>query len=180
MWITEIEHRILLWIQESIRNPLLTAFFRIYTHMGDSGCLWILITLILFFPKQTRKTGFLCAGSLIGSLIIINAILKNVVGRVRPYETFTDLQLLIAKADDASFPSGHTGAAFACCWVIFRTQPAGFGIPTLTLAGLMGLSRLYVGIHYPSDVLFGALTGIAIGEEMVRLGRRAGKKRTVS
>lgn len=170
-WITGIDHSILLWIQEVIRTPVLTAFFRTYTHMGDKGLLWICLTIVLLFPKKTRKTGFLCAGSLIGSLLINNEILKKLVARTRPFDAFSDLVPLVGRPGGDSFPSGHTGAAFAFCWVIFRTQPKKFGIPALILAGLMGLSRLYVGVHYPTDVIAGMITGILIGEVMVRLGK---------
>lgn len=170
-WITNIDHNILLWIQEVIRTPILTAFFRTYTHMGDKGLLWICLTIGLLFSKKTRRTGFLCAGGLIGSLLINNEILKRLVARPRPFDAFSDLVALVGRPGGDSFPSGHTGGAFAFCWVVFRTMPKRYGIPALILAVLMGISRLYVGVHYPTDVLGGMLTGIAIGEIMVRLGR---------
>lgn len=170
-WITAIDYRILLWIQEFIRTPLLTAIFRTYTYMGDKGLLWICLTIGLLFFKATRRTGFLCAGSLIGSLLINNELLKRLVARTRPFDAFLDLKPLVGRPGGDSFPSGHTGAAFAFSWVVFRTQPKKYGIPALVLAALMGISRLYVGVHYPTDVLGGMLTGIVIGELMVRLGK---------
>lgn len=170
-WITAMDYHILLWIQESVRTPLLTVIFRVYTHMGDKGLLWICLTIGLLFFKATRRTGFLCAGSLIGSLLINNELLKRLVERPRPYDAFSDLEPLVGPPGGSSFPSGHTGAAFAFSWVVFRTQPKKYGIPALILAALMGISRLYVGVHYPTDVLGGMITGIAIGEVMVRLGK---------
>lgn len=176
-WITGIDHSILLWIQEVIRTPILTAILRTYSRMGDRGLIWICLTLVLIVLKKTRTTGFLCAGSLLGSLLINNEILKKLVARVRPFDAYTDLVPLVGRPGGDSFPSGHTGAAFAFCWVVFRTMPKKFGIPALILAALMGLSRLYVGVHYPTDVIAGMITGILIGELMVRLGKWNGKKR---
>lgn len=170
-WITTVDYRVLLWIQEFVRTPLLTAVFRFYTHLGDKGLLWICLTIGLLFFKKTRKTGFLCAGSLIGSLLVNNELLKRLVARMRPFDAFADLEALVGRPGGDSFPSGHTGAAFAFSWVVFRTQPKKYGIPALILAALMGISRLYVGVHYPTDVLGGMITGIGIGEVMVRIGK---------
>ncbi len=170
-WITGMDHAVLLWIQECVRTPVLTAAFRVYTHMGDKGLLWICLTIGLLFMRKTRKTGFLCAGGLIGSLLINNEILKRIVDRPRPFDAFSDIEALVSRPGGDSFPSGHTGAAFAFCWIAFRCLPKRYGIPALILAALMGFSRLYVGVHYPTDVLGGMITGIIIGEIMVRLGR---------
>ena len=170
-WITTVDHNILLWIQEFVRTELLTTFFRVYTHMGDGGILWICLTIGLLFPKETRKTGFLCAGGMLASLLINNQLLKHLVNRPRPFDAFSDLAALVGRPGGSSFPSGHTGAAFAFGWVVFRTMPKGYGIAALLIAVLMGFSRLYVGVHYPTDVLAGMITGIIIGEVMVRLGK---------
>lgn len=97
------------------------------------------------------------------SLLINNILLKNLVARIRPYEVIEGLTCLVRQPRDYSFPSGHTTTSFAAAWVMFRQLPKRFGVPALVLAILIALSRLYVGVHYPSDVLFGALDGIAIG-----------------
>ncbi len=85
------------------------------------------------------------------------------VGRIRPYDTIEGLVPLIGKPRDYSFPSGHTGSSFAAAWVLYRRLPKRLGIPALALAGLIGISRLYLGVHYPTDVLFGVLSGIGSG-----------------
>lgn len=170
-WITAADHAVLSYIQEFIRNPALTAFFCTFTRMGNGGLLWLALTIGLLFIKRTRKTGFLCSGALLMSLLVNNALLKGLVSRPRPYEAFSDLTALVGRPMGASFPSGHTGAAFAFGWVVFRTMPKGYGIAALFIAVLMGLSRLYVGVHYPTDVLGGLIAGILIGELMVRLGK---------
>ena len=119
-----------------------------------------------------NKTKKLAA--LLLSLLINNIILKNLVARTRPYEMVEGLVPLIGRPRDYSFPSGHTGSSFASAWVLFRKLPAGYGISALVLAGLIGISRLYVGVHYPTDVLFGVLGGIVSGSiAMLMLRDRA-------
>ena len=106
--------------------------------------------------------------------MLFRSILKNLVARTRPYEMVEGLVPLIGRPRDYSFPSGHTGSSFASAWVLFRKLPAGYGISALVLAGLIGISRLYVGVHYPTDVLFGVLGGIVSGSiAMLMLRDRA-------
>ena len=83
--------------------------------------------------------------------------------RARPYTVIENLQLLVKEQSDWSFPSGHAGSSFAVATVIFRNMSKKVGVPTLVLAFLIGFSRLYVGVHYMTDVLCGALLGVAIG-----------------
>ena len=117
--------------------------------------------LLLF--KKTKKTALMCAAAMLVSLVINNFVLKNVVGRTRPYEVVQGLIPLIGKPRDYSFPSGHTASSFAAAWVLFWRLPKRFGIPARLLAGLIGVSRLYVGVHYPTDVLVGMISGIGCG-----------------
>ena len=95
-------------------------------------------------------------------LLVNNMILKPLVDRTRPYEVVQGLTLLIEKQKDASFPSGHTASSFAAAVVMFHMLPKRYGIPALLLAFLIGLSRLYVGVHYPTDVLCGLLSGTVL------------------
>lgn len=158
-----IDGQILLFIQEHLRNPLCDIFFKSITHLGDAGIFWILLTVVLLCFKQTRKAGIYSACALIGSLIINNFILKNLVDRVRPYEVVEGLKCIVSHAHDASFPSGHTGASFASAIAIHKQIPKKFAVFFIVLAALIAVSRLYVGIHYPTDVLGGLITGISIG-----------------
>ena len=100
--------------------------------------------------------------SLLGSLLVNNMILKNLVARTRPYEAVDGLQRLIEAQRDLSFPSGHTGSSFAAAVIIYLTCPKKIGIPAMILAVLIALSRLYVGVHYPTDVLAAVVTGTGI------------------
>lgn len=155
-----VDETILLWIQEHLRNEICTQFFTRLTHLGDGGWFWIGCTLFLLFIPKTRTIGKISALALIFSLIVNNLLLKNIVARTRPYEVVDGLQRLIEAQIDLSFPSGHAGASFSAATVFFRKLPKRYGIPALLLAVLISFSRLYVGVHYPSDVLVGALVGI--------------------
>lgn len=160
--IIQFESSILLWIQEVIRQPVLTPIIKFITSLGNHGLIWIAITVCLLLFKKTRKVGVMSAIALMGSLIVNNMILKNLVARIRPYEVIDGLERIIEKQKDLSFPSGHSGSSLAAGVVLFRNLPKRFGIPALILAILIALSRLYVGVHYPTDVLVGILDGILL------------------
>ena len=150
---------LLLWIQAHLRHPLLNPVMLAITHLGDAGIFWILVTLALLAFRKTRKIGAACAISMIVGLVATNLILKNWIARIRPYEVIDGLNLMIERQRDFSFPSGHTTNSFAAACVIFGMAPRRYGVPALILAALISLSRLYVGVHYPTDVLAGALIG---------------------
>lgn len=158
-----IDGSILLFIQEYLRNPVCDVIFKAITHLGDAGIFWILLTAGLLCFRRTRKAGIYSACALVGSLIVNNLILKNLVDRVRPYEVIEGLQCIVAPARDASFPSGHTGASFASSVAMYRHLPKKLAVFFIIVASLIAFSRLYIGIHYPTDVLGGLITGIAIG-----------------
>lgn len=164
MWeaIIQLDGNILLWIQENIRNDFLTPIVWFITSLGNGGMIWIAIAIILLCFKKTRKVGVLVSCSLIGTLVINNILIKNLVARIRPYEVIDGLTILIEKPGEYSFPSGHTCSSFAAAVTIFLAAPKKYGIPALILAFLIGLSRLYVGVHYPTDVLGGMISGTLI------------------
>lgn len=158
-----MEGTILLWIQEYLRNPVLTPIMKVITTLGDAGIFWILVAILCLCIAKTRKAGATIALALLFSLIVNNGILKNAVARIRPYEAVEGLECLMGKAVDFSFPSGHSGASFAAATVIACLFPKKYGIPAIVLAALIAFSRLYVGIHYPTDVLVGIVDGILLG-----------------
>ena len=152
----------LLFLQESVRNPILDNIMIFITSLGNGGMIWIAATIALLIPKKTRKAGIMSAAALLGSLIINNNIVKNIVQRPRPFVTFADLQIIIPTPSEFSFPSGHTSSSFAAAAVFYRHLPKKIGLPSVILAGLIGFSRLYVGVHYPTDVIAGVLMGILL------------------
>lgn len=158
-----MDGEILLWIQEYIRNPVLTPIMKVITALGDAGIFWVLVAILCLCIKKTRRAGATIGLALLFSLIVNNGILKNAVARIRPYEVVEGLQCLVGRAVDFSFPSGHSGSSFAAATVIADLFPKRYGIPAVILAFLIAFSRLYVGIHYPTDVLVGILDGILLG-----------------
>ena len=130
-----------------------------YTKLGDAGLLWVALSLAMLFHKPTRRAGALALCALVLGLIVTNLTIKPLISRPRPWLDWPIVPL-VAEKDPNSFPSGHTCAAFAAAmsWVRTLTRK-GERIFVAVLAVLMGLSRLYVGVHYPSDVLAGALIG---------------------
>lgn len=170
--ILSFDEAILLWIQDNFRNDFLTPIFTFITHLGDYGQLWIVLTLLFLIFARTRKTGILMMFSLLGSLLVNNMILKNLVARVRPYEVVESLNRIIEAQADLSFPSGHTGSSFAAAVVILLMCPKKMGIPAMILAALIMFSRLYVGVHYPTDVIAGAVTGTLIAVFVCRIYKR--------
>ena len=152
----------LLFLQDSVRNPILNSIMIFITSLGNGGMLWIAATVLLMIPKKTRKVGLMSAIALLGSLIINNNLIKNLVQRPRPFRTFPELQIIIPTPSEFSFPSGHTSSSFAAAAVFYRHLPKKLGVPSVVLAGLIGFSRLYVGVHYPTDVIAGVIMGILL------------------
>ena len=154
------ESGIILWIQENIRGPVGDVFWQFITHLGDEGYLWIVMGIILLFFKKTRPIGFTVLISLLFDFLIINVALKGLVARPRPFVVNELIEPLVGGVSPyRSFPSGHSGGSFAAMFALYRWVPKKIGIPALFLASLVALSRLYVGVHYPTDILGGFIIG---------------------
>ena len=149
----------LIWLQENVRSDVLTPIMKLITHLGDKGIFWILIAIVMLFFKKTRPLGIMAGIALVFSVLINNVLIKPNVGRIRPYEVVDGLKLLIERQHDPSFPSGHSGASFAAAVVFLVKGPKKIGIPAIIMAALIAFSRLYVGVHYPTDVICGIITG---------------------
>lgn len=173
----ELDGKILLWIQDNIRNPILDPVMKCFTRLGNGGLVWIAIIVLMLAFKKTRHTGIVSLSAMLVNLVIINLIIKNVVARTRPYEVIDGLNLIVGKAVDYSFPSGHAGHSFAAAVVIFALMPRKYGIGALILATMISFSRLYVGIHYPSDVIAGMVIGALVAIATLFVFKRMDKKR---
>ncbi len=156
---------------QSLRMDWLDPLVEWFTSMGDAGLLWIAVSVGLLCCRPTRRAGALALLAMALGLLCTNVVLKHLVGRTRPWLVVPGLVPLVDEPDPNSFPSGHTCAAFAAGLVWFRTLPRRrVRVLALALAVCMGLSRLYVGVHYPSDVLAGALVGSLCAWSALRLG----------
>ena len=158
---------ILDWIQETMQCAFLDKTMPIVTLFGDGGVFWIGIAVLLLFFAKYRKTGFSMGMALVLGLVVCNITLKPLVARIRPYdfqlqEFGREITLLISAQHDFSFPSGHTIASFEACTVLLLHDKR-MGIPATVLAILIAFSRLYLYVHYPTDVLVSLVLGIAFG-----------------
>ena len=159
-WIQQLDLSILLFIQEHLRFAWMDGFRDFITHFGDGGIFWILLAIALLIPKKTRKVGIVAGCSLILNFLITNVTLKPLVDRVRPYH-YSDAIIPLGRIpSEASFPSGHTSASFSCALIYVRMLPKKYGIPLVVLATLIALSRLYLCVHFPTDVLGGFLVAM--------------------
>ena len=167
---TSFDLPILEWIQENVANGFLDFLMPIITIFGDAGIFWIACAAVMLIFPKTRKTGLAMGVALVMGLLVCNICLKPMVARMRPlvYEveklgnSAADLlhsgQLLVGKPSDFSFPSGHTIASFEAAGVLMLNNKK-LGIPALVLAILIAFSRMYLFVHYPTDVLASVVLG---------------------
>ncbi len=168
-----LDSGLLLWIQNVVRQEWLNPVVELYTHLGDAGMLWIVCNLGLLLYRPTRKMGMVGLTAMLFGLMITNVTLKELVARPRPWLDVEGLYPLIQEHDPNSFPSGHTCASFAAVSAWWKFFDGGWKKWIWgALAVCMGLSRLYVGVHYPSDVLMGAMVGVFCGWLAHRVWRR--------
>lgn len=164
----EFDLSIFQWIQ-TIQNPVLSAILKVITTLGEAGIIFIILALVLLFIKKYRKIGFAVIAALLVMEIGNNLILKELFARPRPfnltgteYDWWNEIYKfpeIVSRPSSWSFPSGHTSSAFAAAIaVLFYNRK--IGIPVTLFAFIMGFSRIYVEVHYPTDVLFGILVGV--------------------
>ena len=169
-----MEFAILDWIQAHLCCGFLDAVLPVITRTADHGELWIILALVLLVIRSQRKYGAAVACGLVLDLVSCNLLLKPLVGRIRPFAVNTAVELLVKAPLDSSFPSGHTAASFAA---VFALKAAGSPLwkPALAVAVVIAFSRLYLYVHWPSDVLAGVLLGAAVGWAGAKLAEKAGK-----
>ena len=156
---------ILDWIMANLWCPFLDAVMPVITVLGDAGIFWIALAAVFLLLPKHRKMGLSMGVALMMGLVICNMILKPVVGRIRPYDYQLEffqktIPLLIERQHDFSFPSGHTIASFEAAVAMLICNKK-LGIPALILAFLIAFSRLYLYVHYPTDVIFSIFLGTA-------------------
>ena len=148
---------------QNLRTPIGDVVVPLITRLGDAGIVWIILTVLLLIIPKTRKTGVIMMAALLVDVLLCNVLIKNLVARTRPFDVNTAVQLLVAKPRDYSFPSGHTAASFASVTALYLAGEKKMWKAALVLAVLIALSRLYLYVHYPTDVLGGVLAGAISG-----------------
>lgn len=183
MWmaLSQFEGQLLLWVQEVLRQPWLSPILAFYTKLGDHGLLWIAACLLMLLWPRTRRAGLAGAFALLLSLLCTNILLKHLFTRTRPWLVLEGLLPLVTERDPNSFPSGHSSSALACAAAWWRYLPQPWRLAAAVCALLMALSRLYVGVHFPTDVLGGILVGLFCGWggwklEQLREEKRCGQR----
>ncbi len=167
----------ILYFLQSLHTPWLDVFMKEITSLGDHGIFWILTGAVLLCFKKTRIIGFCVILSLAAGFLVGNTFLKNVIARERPCWIDSSVPLLIHNPRDYSFPSGHTLASFegaVSIWLYHRK----WGTAALILAALIGFSRMYLFVHFPTDVLGGLILGVLIAllvHSIVEKGRNSKK-----
>lgn len=159
-WLNVSELPILWWIREHLTNPFLDTVMPYISSLARTGEVWILLAVILLCFKKTRKAGVAMGLAMACGYLIGNMGMKNLFARTRPYD-MVEVELLVAKLHDFSFPSGHTLVSFeaATALTVYHRR---WGIAALVLAALIAYSRLYLFVHYPTDVVVGAILGVGI------------------
>ena len=145
------------WLQQ-FHNPVLDALAVFLNYAGEHGEIWIAFTLLLLLFRRTRKAGCAMATALVLYLVAGDCILKPLFARPRPCDVNTAITILVKRPHGHSFPSGHTASAFAAAFALWL-QNRKLGVPALVLA----FTRLYLYVHFPTDVLGGLVLGLALG-----------------
>ena len=145
----------------SIRTEFLNDLFSFFSYIGNGGLVWIIIGLILMVFRRTRKAGFILLLSIGITALINNFVLKIIIDRARPFITDDSIKTIITRPGGASFPSGHASSSFAAAAILLKyfRKKGLFGLAT---AVLIAFSRIYFCVHYPSDIIVGAVEGIII------------------
>lgn len=159
--IYHLDFAILDWIQSNLRCTFFDIVMPAITATGNNGFIFIVLTLLLLCFKKTRPIGILSTVTLFVGAVIGNIILKPMFGRIRPYDINTGVVLLIDKLPDFSFPSGHTLAAFGFAASVFLCNKR-YGLFAFLFAAFMGFSRLYLYVHFPTDVIVSMILGCTI------------------
>lgn len=156
---------ILEWIAVNLHSGFGDVLMPVITRFGDAGIFWIACALVLLCIPKHRRAGLSMGIALLIGLLVCNVTLKPLIARPRPYDYQLEyfgktIELLVATPHDYSFPSGHTLASFEAATALMLYDKR-MGIPALLLAVAIAFSRMYLYVHYPTDVLCSVVLGIA-------------------
>lgn len=175
-WIQSLDETIEFFIRANWHSTVLDSIMTVLTVLGNSGVFWIALGICLLFFKKTRKCGIFVLLSLLIQFAIGEGILKHVIARPRPYQLYPEYEPFVKPLTTTSFPSGHSMAAFAASTAIVQFNKK-YGIAAYVLAALIAFSRVYLFMHWPSDILSGAIFGTIVGLLTVQIYRYYEKKK---
>ncbi len=157
-----MELAILDWIQNVLKSPVMDTIMVYVSTLGDKGYIYYIFLALLLINKKTRKVGIVMGIAMILNYLISNLGLKPLVARIRPYDINTTVEILVHKPSSYSFPSGHSAQAFTVASA-FLFMKYHYAKPMLVLAAIIAFSRVYLYVHYPTDVIAGAAIGMLCG-----------------
>lgn len=200
----QFDGNLLIGIQRALNADWLTPVMKAVTLLGENGIFWIVLCIALMINKRTRRLGIICSYSLAFTFLCCNLIIKPLVDRTRPWVVFEAVHAFLPPPGDASFPSGHSANSMAPAWILFyATRPVKrdgrkdysevpclgwrndgadpalmhrIGIIAVVMAVLIGFSRLYLGMHFPTDVVCGLLLGMVCATVVYQAIRRAERR----
>lgn len=149
---------VLNFIRDNLTNPVMDKLMTFITYLGDNGVIWIAIGIILLIQRKYRKVGIILLSALLLNLVLGEVIIKNIVQRPRAFITYPDISIIISPPDSYSFPSGHTASSFTAALII-GYYLRNWKYEAYALASLIAFSRLYLYVHYPTDIICGILLG---------------------
>ena len=149
-------------IQEIFKSGFMDGFMPFVSKLGNEGIIWIVLALVMLIIPKTRKIGLTVTVALIIDVLLCNVFLKPLIGRPRPF-TYNDYNLLIKIPSGFSFPSGHTAVSFSAAFALLFSKSKIF-VPALILAIIIGFSRMYLHVHFPTDILAGIVVGLFCGK----------------
>ena len=162
---------ILHWIQHTLVCPALDVLMPKITLLGNGGAIWLLAAALLLVTKKYRRYGALLLAGLAAGVLAGNVVLKHLIARPRPCWLDTSVPLLIANPADYSFPSGHTLSSVIGATILTRADRR-FGYAAIPLAALIAFSRLYLYVHFPTDILGAAVLSVGLGLAVCAAGNR--------
>lgn len=168
-----LDFQILDGIQAALKGPFMDTMMPLVTKLCDGGIFFIILAVVLLIFPKTRRIGMAAAFALILNHVATNMVIKNIVCRPRPCH-LREVALLIEMPHGYSFPSGHTSTSFAVSTAVFRFNRR-WGTALFVLSALIGFSRLYLYVHFPSDVLGGVLVGVLCGIAATVLAKKLPK-----
>lgn len=173
--ITNLDFRILDWIQSTLRTPFLDGVMKFLSTVGEWGAVWIALGIVLLFFRKTRRCGVLMLISMALAFLVGEIGIKHLVCRVRPCNVRPWVDIPVARPSSYSFPSGHSSSSFACATIVWYHHRK-LGIAAFFLAALIAFSRLYNYVHYPSDVLVGAALGVIAAVVVYKISLKVAPK----